>query len=173
MSVSLSLLHSLSFYLSLLSHATTLCLSFLSSSTNLMHATTIAVADSGLDTNSCFFYDPQATVDFTRDPHAPPAATPEGSRSHRKVARYWEFMDRMEIDRGHGTHVAGSVAGDASPHGPLQEHNGMAPGARLLFTDLGCASEGGCKCPPGVSCECDSKVDGLCKQSFTSLYLPS
>jgi len=37
---------------------------------------------------------------------------------------------------GHGTHVAASIVG-STDQGAWRQHNGMAPGAKLAFTDLG------------------------------------
>ena len=38
---------------------------------------------------------------------------------------------------GHGTHVAGSLAGAAASGGATNGEDGVAPGAKLAFTDLG------------------------------------
>ena len=88
------------------------------------------VGDTGLDLGSCFFDDPEG-----RRP---------GPR-HRKVEGYREIADAGDAT-GHGSHVCGSLAG--SPRSGLPRegagvwedpatYSGMAPEARVLFSDLG------------------------------------
>merc|ERR1719515_85245 len=88
------------------------------------------VGDTGLDLGSCFFDDPEG-----RRP---------GPR-HRKVEGYREIEDAGDAT-GHGSHVCGSLAG--SPRSGLPRegagewedpatYSGMAPEARVLFSDLG------------------------------------
>ena len=90
----------------------------------------VGVGDTGLDLGSCFFEDP--------DGHRP-------GPSHRKVEGYREIADSGDAT-GHGSHVCGSLAG--LPAGGLPQEGsgvweteaayaGMAPEARLLFSDLG------------------------------------
>ena len=110
----------------------------------------IAVADSGLDRNNCFFCN--SNTECKRD-----ALTPSG----RNVYKYW-FMGSSscslcgrcgtairgsqpaqacgnDIDQiGHGTHVCGTIAGKSllttSP--PTERQNGIAAGASLFFQDI-------------------------------------
>mmetsp|Transcript_31546 Transcript_31546/g.89554 ORF Transcript_31546/g.89554 Transcript_31546/m.89554 type:complete len:1752 (-) Transcript_31546:144-5399(-) len=94
----------------------------------------IGCGDSGIDVKSCYFYDPSVEV-------LPGSELDSGgkmyfsSTSHRKVAYYRFFGDGVD-DNGHGTHVTASVAGSTS-QGSWSDNNGMAPGAKLAFTDLG------------------------------------
>eukprot|EP00963_Diacronema_lutheri_P004531 scaffold346_cov347-Pavlova_lutheri.AAC.14 len=76
-----------------------------------------AVGDTGLDYDSCFFRD---------DEHNTP------SPEHRKVIDLRVFGDGVD-NSGHGTHVAGSVLG----YHEGSRHNGVAPDARIVFTDMG------------------------------------
>jgi hypothetical protein len=88
------------------------------------------VGDTGLDLGSCFFDDPDG-----RRP---------GPR-HRKVEGYRAIADAGDAT-GHGSHVCGSLAGNPRSGLPREgagvwedpaAYSGMAPEARLLFSDLG------------------------------------
>lgn len=85
----------------------------------------VAVSDTGIDHDSCFFYDPSHDTPIDRT-----------NMSHRKIVRYMDLSDDRDSINGHGTHVAGSVAGAARIDGPLSEYNGMAPAAKLAFYDI-------------------------------------
>ena len=100
----------------------------------------LGVGDSGLDVSSCFLADPSG---------APPGPT------HRKVAAYvsGRFGDRRD-GNGHGTHVVATACGRAAfPSDPEVEraaarYDGVAPDARVVFTDLG-VGDGGVLYLPG------------------------
>ncbi|ABS27729.1 CARDB domain-containing protein [Anaeromyxobacter sp. Fw109-5] len=81
----------------------------------------VGIGDTGLDLDMCYFRDPSG---------APIGAT------HRKVAGYQAFTDDWDSDSGHGSHVAGTVAGDQTPLTGGAAANGMAPGARIFMSDL-------------------------------------
>ncbi len=53
---------------------------------------------------------------------------------HRKVVYYWPSVTTSTDT--HGTHVSGTVAGDREPVNGLTANNGMAPKARLAFSNL-------------------------------------
>jgi len=132
----------------------------LSWDTNLLGQNQIvAIGDSGLDYQSCFFANAlgisnssapglrtfQEKQDFWRmfDKTSDPL--------NRKIVQYVAFGDSSDENpavRGHGTHVAGSIAG--SPVSRTNARNtltysGMAPEAKLAFFDL--AGDSGLKIP--------------------------
>lgn len=62
------------------------------------------------------------------------------SEDHRKVSMYVMMQDGMDNNEGHGTHVAGLVAGLASGTDATSDPDlatGIAPGAKIAFVDLG------------------------------------
>ncbi|MDW7774454.1 MAG: S8 family serine peptidase [Desulfobulbaceae bacterium] len=81
----------------------------------------IGVADTGLDYDMPWFRDPDNA--------------PIGPQ-HRKVIGYSAYTDDYDGDFGHGTHVAGTLAGDRSPVDGLSNAGGMAPGAKLFIQDI-------------------------------------
>jgi len=77
-------------------------------------------------------------------------------------------MDALDELGGHGTHVAGSVAGNASPVSSVDDSlmldtlSGMAPGAKIYFTDVSCETPGGCTPPASIPASCKQcSGDGL------------
>ncbi len=97
----------------------------------------VGIGDSGIDVRSCFF-----AHAYPRNASAAPLPPGPG---HRKLLAYNSaFGDALDAN-GHGTHTAGSLAG-ACAAGPAQagaaKWDGMAPAARLAFTDLGTGSGG-------------------------------
>lgn len=118
----------------------------------------VAVCDSGLDRNQCWFTQYHNGVslntEITDADHPVPPAT--GTYfSDRKVVAYWVMPGASEYDDNesctiftstsfHGTHTSGTVAGDrgdvATPSDPFfqpSDEDGMAPNAQLLFQDIG------------------------------------
>lgn len=85
----------------------------------------IGISDTGIDMQSCFFKDDSAS--FIYDSLNP---------AHRKILYYHtQFGDRMDSAAGHGTHVAGSLAGSTSQTG-YSLYNGIASAAKVSFFDL-------------------------------------
>ncbi len=118
----------------------------------------VAVADSGLDRNESWFtqLDQGAgVVTGITDAQSPSLPQPGTAQPTHKVLAYWVQPGATAYDnnqncsgngdnRFHGTHVAGSVAGDrgatASPTDPAHDpggDDGMAPNAQILFQDIG------------------------------------
>jgi len=91
----------------------------------------IGLGDTGIDTNMCFFYDPDVPVPLN-----------SVNQNHRKIVSY-KFTgntDSLDDVGGHGTHVAGSIVGEAvlsgAPFDPMSPYNGMAYKAKLAFYDF-------------------------------------
>ncbi|RYF11476.1 MAG: hypothetical protein EOO40_03265, partial [Deltaproteobacteria bacterium] len=79
----------------------------------LGHNQLVGICDTGVDTRSCFF---------------------AGS----KIAAYQNLATVDDHDgAGHGTHVAGTIAGDMGANSIYDMHDGMAPAARLVVQDVG------------------------------------
>lgn len=113
-----------------------------------------AILDTGLDADMCFFRDPVLGLPLT-NVGAGTAVDP----SHRKVLAV-DFLDPSEDPanptqwdtHGHGTHVAGTLAGDDLATPILHDHaDGMAPAAKLVIQDGGYAPDD-CGDLPGIGC---------------------
>eukprot|EP00961_Rhodomonas_salina_P077236 1035720-Rhodomonas_salina.4 len=91
----------------------------------------VSVMDTGLDFDNCFFNDTSSNLSTCAGGY-----TCEWSGQHRKIAGYRVFAGASVGDEdGHGTHVAGSLAGDARNEG-LRQYGGIAPEAKLLIEDF-------------------------------------
>jgi hypothetical protein len=111
----------------------------------------VAVMDSGIDYNSCWF----------RDGGAAPGP------SHRKVIDYTLYGGGVAYDGcdiGHGTHVCGTLAGDQSyVNAGNYDYNGMAYEAKLVMQDIGADDE--------WSCTTGSiQVPTSCSAAYTDAY---
>lgn len=117
----------------------------------------VAVADSGLDRNQCWFTQYNdgilTNTEITDAENLTPPAT--GSIfPQRKVVAYWVAPGATAYDNNqvcttsptsfHGTHTTGTVLGDrgsvATPTDPAflaTDRDGMAPNAQVLFQDVG------------------------------------
>eukprot|EP00588_Corethron_pennatum_P006447 CAMPEP_0194287734 /NCGR_PEP_ID=MMETSP0169-20130528/35380_1 /TAXON_ID=218684 /ORGANISM="Corethron pennatum, Strain L29A3" /LENGTH=648 /DNA_ID=CAMNT_0039034529 /DNA_START=631 /DNA_END=2574 /DNA_ORIENTATION=- len=91
---------------------------------------TVAVSDSGLDIDNCYFWDTSGSV------------TKNGSvdQTRRKVIQYVNYVDDTDRVLGHGTHIAGTIAGRRAANG-ITETDGLAtghaPDAKIAFYDIG------------------------------------
>ncbi|HSS76613.1 MAG TPA: S8 family serine peptidase, partial [Thermoanaerobaculia bacterium] len=117
----------------------------------------VGIIDTGLDADMCFFRDTALGL--------PPTNLCNGgtvvNTAQRKVLAV-DFLSSSECaggiatnewdTQGHGSHVAGTVAGDNFAH--LLTHDtadGMAPGAKLVFQDAGFLTDN-CGDLPGIGC---------------------
>jgi hypothetical protein len=116
----------------------------------------VGVGDSGLDYDSCFFHDPQNKITQNQIPSGQ-TAKPANFAKHRKILQYVGYADNMSGEiGGHGSHVAGSVAG--KPNGNLGEQTknaegyyGAAPEAKVAFFDIGRPGERGLRVPQSLA----------------------
>ena len=70
-----------------------------------------AIADTGLDVNSCYFSDPNTKVIFS------PITSPIYTNSARKIIQYAyvsNYGDMSDDIDGHGTHVTGTMVGSVT-----------------------------------------------------------
>ena len=123
----------------------------------------VAVADSGLDRNQCWFTQHNDGVSTNTDITNAENVTPPALGSTfplRKVFAYWvapgasPYDDTMTCPGGsptsfHGSHTTGTIVGDrgtvATPTDPAflsTDRDGMAPNAQILFQDIGNDSTG-------------------------------
>mmetsp|Transcript_12771 Transcript_12771/g.19203 ORF Transcript_12771/g.19203 Transcript_12771/m.19203 type:complete len:1005 (+) Transcript_12771:46-3060(+) len=103
----------------------------------------VGIGDTGVDWDNCFFADNGTTMKFD-----------EPMPNHRKIYYYHPNVktvndsgniitiksDTQDYVSGHGTHVAGSVLGDIPKSHPnynaLKNYRGVAPDAKMFFTDI-------------------------------------
>ena len=114
----------------------------------------IGLMDTGIDPASCFFAD---------DAAGPPAVNDDQGVavdvSQRKVLAvdFWWDQDWPDPgvfswdSHGHGTHTAGSAAGDHEQYTTYEANDGMAPAARLVIQDGGYQVDP-CGDLPGLGC---------------------
>eukprot|EP00929_Paragymnodinium_shiwhaense_P069070 TRINITY_DN34844_c0_g2_i1.p1 TRINITY_DN34844_c0_g2~~TRINITY_DN34844_c0_g2_i1.p1 ORF type:complete len:1136 (+),score=192.87 TRINITY_DN34844_c0_g2_i1:97-3504(+) len=86
----------------------------------------VGIGDTGVNVASCSFADAAAAVPYDS----------VGS-GHRKVAAYFtKYGDRGDGPHGHGTHIAGTIAGDDPGTASGSHQKGVAPAARLAVVDF-------------------------------------
>jgi subtilisin family serine protease len=132
---------------------------------------TVAIIDTGIDADMCFFRDTTLSLPPTNACNGGTVTDP-AQRKVTAVDFLWSTdcaggISGTEWDsQNHGTHVAGTVAGDnfASP----LLHNtadGMAPGAKLVIQDGGFLTDN-CGDLPGIGCPVVD-LNPLFQQAYT------
>lgn len=123
----------------------------------------VAVADTGVDNDMCFFRNLNGVNEITPASRTlPPEVGP--TFPNRKIFAYWvqPGADAYDTDAGcndvsagfHGSHTSGTAVGDNFAHlssrtdGGIDPGDGMAPNGQLLFQDIGAA--GGCLAGGGL-----------------------
>ncbi len=117
----------------------------------------IGVLDTGIDPDMCFFRDEAVGLPATNECNGGTAV----NTSHRKILAV-DFLWSNDCDGGvsnfewdsqdHGTHVAGTAAGDwFTTLGERDFGDGMAPAAKLVIQDGGFATDN-CADLPGLGC---------------------
>ncbi|KAG2377469.1 hypothetical protein C9374_009380 [Naegleria lovaniensis] len=90
---------------------------------------TIAIADTGLDYDNCFFKDSTRSVTVNTL-----------NTNRRKVVYYGTlYGNNKDSVNGHGTHVVGTALGSLENQAltsGLNQYHGVAPSAKVYFTDL-------------------------------------
>jgi len=89
----------------------------------------IAISDTGIDMDHCYIDENMDNYRFGRP------RTLDLSR--RKVVQYDDYIDREDVYEGHGSHVAGSIAGSLPSEKGISE--GIAFDAKIAFIDIGSA----------------------------------
>ena len=89
---------------------------------------TVAVTDTGLDLDNCYFVNDSNGNDLKFGSH-------NIDESQRKVVQYLDFVDRSDYAYGHGTHVSGTIAGKRIDGEGMAD--GVAEGAKIAFGDIG------------------------------------
>ncbi|CAB9525867.1 protease/ABC transporter B family protein tagA (Partial), partial [Seminavis robusta] len=105
----------------------------------------VAISDSGLDVDHCYFWDPDKSV--------PRDTSKTFDPSPRKVVQYLAYADSQDVAGGHGTHVAATLAGHRAVDGRSESddgENGVAKAAKIAFFDIGNSVYNTLQLPPNV-----------------------
>jgi len=86
----------------------------------------VAVSDTGIDRNNCYFWDTE---------HPTPGK--DIDLDNRKIVQYVPFVDDSDGSYGHGTHVAGTVAGVRATDGTT-ESGGIAEVSGYVNSFISC-----------------------------------
>lgn len=89
----------------------------------------VGMADSGINDLSCFFLDDSGAYSSLTTSRA---GVLEPLR--RKIISYSVAADKVDDNGGHGSHVAGTIAGYSTEY---SVNHGMAPDAKIAFYDIG------------------------------------
>jgi len=96
----------------------------------------IAISDTGMSLDHCYFTDGDVDVNVDAIPVPRNFGRPFTlNMRHRKVVQYDDYVNAMDMNYGHGSHVAATLAG-CKPDGSGISR-GVAYGAKLAFLDIG------------------------------------
>lgn len=101
----------------------------------------VQVSDKGLDIDNCYFIDENTIIHENEDVSSATSSFMKDGRvdpTQRKVVQYVPFMDDLEENDGHGTHVCSSIAGKKITNSWFEREgygNGVAYDAKITFLD--------------------------------------